>query len=129
MTVEFHREMLGRWQNDPQFEKAYLLWVAYYWQTEEFDRFMCGGVLHPEFGVALLPTWGVERDACNRNARILSEWVLYKSRLMLISKDKIKVARRAASVNSHERNEEILLKNGKDPWHESAQYLRYARRS
>lgn len=121
----FNREMLGKWAHDPEYERAYLLWVAYYWQTEDHDRFVCGGIMDPNTGVAL-SAWGPERDACNRNARHMTEWVLRGAQAMRIPKDKLRMARREASTNDHARNEEILLRHGKDPWHESSQHIRLA---
>ena len=126
--IDFKREILGKWSDDPKFKQAYLLWVSYYWQTEDFDRFICGGELHPEFGVAL-PVWGVERDACNHNAQFITEWVQFKAHTLQIPNDKMKYARKMASVNSHERNEEILLSNGKDPWYESAKFFKFTGQS
>lgn len=69
---QFQREYLGEWIINKKYEKAYELWLHYFYYSELYDRSVCSGV--DEHGMAM-PITPEERKLITTNAINLDKYI------------------------------------------------------
>lgn len=103
--MEFLKEYICEWVIDDKYEKAFNLWVKYYYLTELYDQGICS--CRSERDGSALPANAWEYGMISRHARELYKEILDETRELEIDEDTWKAAKNAVSRYSPSEIERI----------------------
>lgn len=93
---KFLKEYLCEWiKPSNKYQEAYKLWVKYHYKCERYDQFVCTGNLIDEYGF-IKPSDGFERTMINTNASNLISNLLNEAKIIEISNEDLRAARKEA---------------------------------